>query len=203
MDSPTVPSTGAQDLADMLVDSGMARYPCFVMSVDYRVVAVETYLRLTPGTGDALDLATGPTGFRSVVNAPGQRGNPQEALPANCPLALRFIQSAFGAKHNGRCYISGISESDTMGGVITAGLRQAIEIDVINAWPLGFNNGPNGSTFRHVLMCKPRLPNGDPDNWQNARYGTSADVVGVGYHPILVTQRRRTTRYEGPRLGGF
>lgn len=122
---------------------------------------------------------------------------PGPGLPANKCLVISLNQGTFSAKSNGRVYIPGIPESETLVGVINSAQQLLVQnfLDLL-ILPLpeptpGTGEWTLGVVSRNILHI-PDLP---PD-W----LGSFAPVISVAASPIIYSQKRRTTRIIGQSI---
>lgn len=120
---------------------------------------------------------------------------PGASLPTNNAILIGLSQGLFPARHNGRMFLPGVSEDDTLIGNLTtafqAGALQALVDDLAQQlveesggtgrWNLGVINGT-------VLNSSPPIK-----DWQSA----FSAVVSVAGSPIVAGQKRRQTRVRG------
>jgi hypothetical protein len=128
-----------------------------------------------------------------IVAQAGQRVGP--SLPSNNCVLIGLSQGLFAAKHNGRIFIPGLAEGDSVvGNLLTAyqtGPLQAF-VDAIadqlaeesagtGRWNLGVIN-------TLILNASPPIK-----DWQSA----FSQVITVNGSPIIAGQKRRQTKVRG------
>lgn len=128
-----------------------------------------------------------------IVTQVGLRVGP--ALPANNSILVGLSQGLFSAKHNGRIFIPGIAEGDTVIGNLTAAFQTtplqafvsaiAAQLEEESAgtgrWNLGVING-------NILDSSPPIK-----DWQTA----FSQVISVNGSPIIAGQKRRQSKVRG------
>jgi len=147
------------------------------LSIDVDFCSVYT----TTDTGDL-----NPPTRAYLVNIMGQR--PGQAIPANNAAVLRFSQAAGGPRNDGRVYLSGISEDNTLGNNIS----DAIVTDGFLAWATQIRslNAVTGDlVWAHVI--KSQDTPGPPPTY--VYYA----VIGASASPIIYSQSRRSTKHHG------
>lgn len=155
-----------------------------LLSDDFEYVSVE--VQKVSGTKEAK--------FRTdIVTKAGLRTGP--SLPANNCILIGLSQGLFPARHNGRIFIPGPAEGDTLIGNLTSAFQTGPLQAFIDAlapqleeesagtgrWNLGVING-------EVLNSSPPIK-----DWQTA----FSQVISVSGSPIIAGQKRRTTRVHG------
>jgi len=154
-----------------------------VLNNDWRLTAIRarrlTGERLAPDLQSLLDI----TGNRA--------GNP---LPANNCLLMKLSQSNFPRTSNGRLYLPGLSESDTVTGVLEpAFLNNQVETLGIAITAQLPENGGSGSWNSGVISAKVRDSGPGQPDWESA----FSPINGAQGNPVIARQVRRTTRVIG------
>jgi hypothetical protein len=117
------------------------------------------------------------------------------ALPSNNAILIGLSQGLFSAKHNGRMFLPGIPEADTLIGNLTAAFQatplqafvDALDVELAEEsggtgrWNLGVINGL-------ILNSSPPIK-----DWQSA----FSQVSSVNASPIIAGQKRRQTKVAG------
>lgn len=117
------------------------------------------------------------------------------SLPSNNAILIGLSQGLFGAKHNGRIFVPGPAESDTLVGNFTSGFQtgplqafvDALAIQLVEEsagtgrWNLGVINN-------NILDSSPPIK-----DWQSA----FSSVITVSGSPIVAGQKRRQTKVRG------
>lgn len=128
-----------------------------------------------------------------IVPQVGLRLGP--SLPANNAILIGLSQGLFSAKHNGRMFLPGLAESDTLIGNLDpafSGFQLQTFVDALAAtleeesggtgrWNLGVINGT-------ILDASPPAK-----DWQAA----FSQVVSVHASPIIAGQKRRQSKVRG------
>lgn len=128
-------------------------------------------------------------GLINVVGGIGTVSGP--AVPNNCCLYVKLLQSAADAKHNSGIYLSGCSRNQTDNNeFLSAFMSGAVQTftnlldDVINA------AGGDSGQWRIVCLSKTYVPAATP-------IGTPFDVVEARANNRIMTQRRRSAKALG------
>jgi len=117
------------------------------------------------------------------------------SLPTNNAILIGLSQGLFSARHNGRIFLPGVSEDDTLIGNLTSAFQvgplQALVDELVlqlaeesagtGRWNLGVINGL-------ILNSSPPIK-----DWQSA----FSQVVSVSGSPIIAGQKRRGTQVIG------
>jgi hypothetical protein len=128
-----------------------------------------------------------PPSATYVVNATGSQ--PTECIPAFKCCLVRLTQTTGMARHNGRCFLSGISEGSTTGNRITnpvavTGIQTIFE----NVRLLSGSIGGVAWAFQMVVVEQRPTP---------ATPYVYHDVGPISVQTIIYSQRRRSTRELG------
>lgn len=128
-------------------------------------------------------------GLVNVVGGIGTVSGP--ALPNNCTLYVKLLQSASDARHNTGVHISGCSRNQTdnnefLSAHLTGPIKTFTDLldDVINA------AGGDSGQWRVVCLSKTYLPASTP-------IGTPFDVTKAVANARIMTQRRRGAKVLG------
>lgn len=126
----------------------------------------------------------------------GDRVGP--ALPANNAILMQLQQGLFPASSNGRIFIPGLAEGDTLVGNLTAafmsGPLAALSAGMVAQ--LAEESAGTGRWDLGVISVKVLDAAPPAKDWQ----GAFSAVFGVGASPIVATQRRRQTKVIGASL---
>lgn len=116
-------------------------------------------------------------------------------LPANNCVLIGLSQTLFAQKSNGRVFLPGVAEGDTIVGNLSAAYQTGPLQTLVSALALELveESAGTGRWSLGVVSAKVRdlaLPFKD---WQ----GAFSPVGGVSGSPIVATQRRRATKVKG------
>lgn len=189
---PTTVEGTAQDIVNAFDGASGPGIVRSILSEDAMLDMNKVYKRVLTGGGEGQGVPGQSIYNQNVGLLSGK------AHIGTSPLVINWIQSAQSAKANGRWFLSGIRESDTDGNQITNTFRDNELASFISNWKSTFVDtqmtGPDGGSYRQVVMSK--LAALAP--FDSLKYGSSLDVTDVGASPIIRTQRRRASRWEGP-----
>lgn len=128
----------------------------------------------------------------------GLRAGP--ALPANMSWLLKQTQALFGPKHNGRIYVPGLAESDTLIGVLTSAFFTGVATTLAAAFQAtivqisaGTGRWKPGVINRVVLQAPLEEEPPEPLDWE----GSFSPLGTVIPWTIISSQRRRASRVIG------
>jgi len=177
--------TGTKVLAESL-DATLTAAIRGVLSDDWSFASIT--VRLKSATDEAIARHDVSTGI-------GLRTGP--SLPANMAWLVKQSQSLFTPKHNGRVYIPGIAEGDTLIGVLTnafatgaAATLAAALGDPIPQVSAGSGIWESGIINRLVLDAAPPAKDWD---------GAFSPIATTNPWTIISSQRRRATRVVGAK----
>lgn len=120
------------------------------------------------------------------------------SLPNNNCLQVRIKQSTQSRKHDGRIYLPGVPELDTVVAVVTANFAENVYNDLITLMRQEIAEESGGAgrwslgVIDQAVLNVPTPP--APKDWEGA-FATSTGVTG---HVIIATQRRRQTKVMSP-----
>jgi hypothetical protein len=148
-------------------------------------------------------LASMTVRVKSVANEPfvredvfaglGLRAGP--ALPANMSWIIKESQATFPPKSNGRIYVPGLGEPDTLVGVLTSvfltGTAQALA-DAL-ALTIEEAGGGAGRWEPGIISPKVRDAGPPPKDWE----GAFAPIESMTAWSIISSQRKRKTKVIG------
>jgi hypothetical protein len=126
----------------------------------------------------------------------GVRAGP--ALPSNNAMLMQLQQGLFPSSSNGRVFIPGVAEGDTLVGNLTgafmSGPLTALAAGLVAQ--LAEESAGTGRWDLGVISVKVLDAAPPAKDWQ----GAFSQVFGVGPSPIVATQRRRQTKVVGAAL---
>ncbi len=127
----------------------------------------------------------------------GLRAGP--ALPANMAWIIKQGQATFPAKSNGRIYIPGLGEADSLIGVITNVFLVGAAKDLADAFALDVNQTSAGTGIWAPGVISRKVLNANPPvkDWA----GAFAPIQTMTAWTIISSQRRRRTRAIGAAQG--
>lgn len=128
-----------------------------------------------------------------ITTQAGLRVGP--SLPSNNAILIGLSQGLFGAKHNGRMFLPGIAEGDTIVGNITAAFQDGPLKDFTDALALQLVEESAGTGRWNIGVINGEVLNSSPPikDWQTA----FSQVVSVVGSPIIAGQKRRQTKVRG------
>lgn len=155
-----------------------------VLSNDWRMTSVTVRVK---------SVADEPFAREDVFAGLGLRAGP--ALPANMSWIIKQSQSLFSPKSNGRVYIPGLGEADSIVGVLTTvfldGVAQALA-DAL-ALTIAEAGGGAGRWEPGIISPKVRDAGPPPKDWE----GAFAPIESMTAWSIISSQRRRASRVIG------
>lgn len=121
----------------------------------------------------------------------GRLGRP---LPSNNCLLIQLLQSRFPRTSNGRFYLPGLSEDDSVIGIVDSAFMQNQVLPLTNALaqPLNEQVG-TGQWMAGVISAKVRDAGPEKPDYA-AAFSELIQAIG---NPVIARQRRRTTRVVG------
>ena len=132
--------------------------------------------------------------FRTdIVTKAGLRTGP--ALPANNCILIGLSQGLFPARHNGRIFIPGPAEGDTLIGNLTDAFQTGPLQAFVNALAPQLEEESAGTGRWDLGVINNEVLNSSPPikDWQ----GAFSQVISVSGSPIIAGQKRRTTKVRG------
>lgn len=120
---------------------------------------------------------------------------PGPALPSNNALLLGLYQGLFPARSNGRMFIPGIAEGDTLIGNLTSAFASTQVTALINGLVAQLDEESGGTGRWDLGVISTKVLDAAPPfkDWA----GAFSPVSSVAFNPIVATQRRRQTRVVG------
>lgn len=132
--------------------------------------------------------------FRTDVAAQvGLRTGP--SLPSNNCILIGLSQGLFSARHNGRIFIPGPAEGDTLVGNFTLAFQSGPLQAFINELIIQLAETSGGTGRWNLGVINTEVLNGSPPikDWQTA----FSQVISVNASPIVAGQKRRQTKVRG------
>lgn len=122
-------------------------------------------------------------------------GRPTPPLPANNCILVALSQGLFSARHNGRIFIPGPSETDTLVGNLTAAFQTGPLQTFVDAISVQLEEESGGTGRWDLGVINTEVLNGSPPikDWQTA----FSKVINVAGSPIIAGQKRRQTKVRG------
>lgn len=130
--------------------------------------------------------------LQGVINGEGTVATP--ALPADNAILIQIFQSLYSKRSNGRVYIPGIAEADTVGGLLEQAYLTGPSQAFINqlALPVPEQTGTGqwelGVVSQKILNAAPPFK-----DWDAA----FSPITGMTTSPVIARQVRRRTRRLG------
>lgn len=132
--------------------------------------------------------------FRTdIATQVGLRTGP--SLPANNCILIGLIQGLFSARHNGRIFIPGPAESDTLVGNITAAFQTGPQQDFLDQLVSQLDEESGGTGRWNLGVINTDVLNASPPakDWE----GAFSQVISVTGSPIIAGQKRRQSKVRG------
>jgi len=132
--------------------------------------------------------------FRTdITTQVGLRTGP--SLPANNAILIGLSQGLFAARHNGRIFIPGVAEGDTLVGNLTTAYQTGPLQAFVDALALQLAEESGGTGRWNLGVINNLILDAAPPikDWQSA----FSQVVGVSGSPIIAGQKRRETKVQG------
>lgn len=120
---------------------------------------------------------------------------PGPGLPANNSILVILSQGLFGPKHNGRIFIPGIAEGDTVVGNLTSDFQTTVFQDFVDEIKVQLEEESAGTGRWNLGVINGLILNSSPPikDWQSA----FSQVTSVTGSPIIASQKRRQTKVRG------
>jgi hypothetical protein len=117
------------------------------------------------------------------------------ALPANNAILIGLSQGLYTAKHNGRIFIPGIAEGDTVIGNLTAAFQATPLAAFVNAIAVQLEEESGGTGRWNLGVINGFILHNSPPvlDWQTA----FSQVISVNGSPIIAGQKRRQSKVRG------
>jgi hypothetical protein len=132
--------------------------------------------------------------FRTdITTQVGLRVGP--SLPANNCILIGLSQGLFPARHNGRIFIPGPAEGDTLIGNLTSAFQSGPLQDFIDELAVQLEEESGGTGRWNLGVINTEVLNSSPPikDWQTA----FSQVISVSGSPIIAGQKRRQTKVRG------
>lgn len=128
-----------------------------------------------------------------VATQAGSRVGP--SLPSNNCILIGLQQGLFSARHNGRIFIPGVAESDTVVGNLSAAFQTGPLLTFVQTLSAQLEEESGGTGRWNLGVINTLVLNSSPPikDWQSAFSG----VTNTSGSPIIATQRRRQSRVKG------
>lgn len=116
-------------------------------------------------------------------------------LPSNNAILIGLSQGLFPARHNGRIFIPGPAEGDTLVGNLTAAFQSGPLLTLVDALAAQLEEESAGTGRWNLGVINNNVLNSSPPikDWQTA----FSQVINVSGSPIIAGQKRRQTRVRG------
>lgn len=128
-----------------------------------------------------------------ITTQAGLRVGP--SLPANNCCLIGLSQGLFAAKHNGRIFMPGVAEGDTIVGNLTVGFQTGELQDMVDALAPQLEEESGGTGRWNLGVINTLILDSSPPikDWQSA----FSQVITVSGSPIIAGQKRRQTKVLG------
>jgi hypothetical protein len=138
-------------------------------------------------------VATEPFVREDVFAGLGLRAGP--ALPANMSWIIKQSQGTFSAKSNGRIYVPGLGEPDSIVGVLTNVFLTGVAQDLADALAeeVVEQAAGTGRWTPGIISVKVRDAGPPPKDWE----GAFAPIGSMTAWSIISSQRRRASKVTG------
>jgi hypothetical protein len=132
--------------------------------------------------------------FRTdITTQVGLRVGP--SLPANNCILIALSQGLFASRHNGRIFIPGPAEGDTLIGNLTAAFQTGPLQDFVDEITTQLAEESGGTGRWNLGVINNNVLDSSPPikDWQSA----FSQVINVAGSPIIAGQKRRQTKVRG------
>jgi hypothetical protein len=132
--------------------------------------------------------------FRTdITTQVGLRTGP--SLPANNCILIGLSQGLYSARHNGRIFIPGPAEGDTLIGNLTSAFQTGPLQDFIDELAIQLAEESGGTGRWNLGVINNEVLDSSPPikDWQTA----FSQVISVSGSPIIAGQKRRQTKVRG------
>lgn len=132
--------------------------------------------------------------FRTdITTQVGLRAGP--SLPANNAILVGLSQGLFSARHNGRIFVPGPAEGDTLVGNLTAAFQSGPLQSFIDAFVVQLEEESAGTGRWNLGVINTDVLDAVPPakDWD----GAFSQVISMSGSPIIAGQKRRQTKVRG------
>lgn len=132
--------------------------------------------------------------FRTDITVQaGTRVGP--SLPANNSILIALSQGLFAARHNGRIFLPGLAEGDTLVGNLTSAFRGFQLQSLVDALTIQLVEESAGTGRWNLGVINNLILDSSPPikDWQSA----FSAVISIAGSPIIAGQKRRQTKVKG------